>query len=274
MGSLMFEIAMSAYLVSSLGAVLLVLGRENPLVRRWPLALYAGFACHTLDLVQRLVMTGRTPIATQYESLSFFSWGTVGFFLLMVRRYKAGPLGIVLIPISCLVMIYAYFWNEGITPMGPMLQSHWLPIHGIVALLGEAALGLAFAAGLFYMVQEARIKGKRPGAVGTRLPSLETLDDINYFSLTLGFPLLTAGIVTGSIWASSAWGSWWSWDLKEVWSLVTWLVYAALLHQRINVGWRGRRAAVMAVLGFCCVMFTFIGVNLLPGLHSYAHIER
>lgn len=275
MGSLMFKLAMSAYLLSLLGVVLLVFGsRETPVVRRWTLALYAGFTFHALALIHRLVMSGRTPIATQYESLSFFSWCVIGFFLLLVRRYKAASLGIVLIPISCLLMIYATLWNDGISPLGPMLQSQWLPIHGIVSFLGEAALGLAFAAGVFYMVQEARIKGKRLGAVGTRLPSLETLDEINYFSVTLGFPLLTAGIITGSIWASSAWGSWWNWDPKEVWSLVTWLVYAALLHQRINVGWRGRKAAVMAVLGFCCVMFTFIGVNLLPGLHSYAHLER
>ncbi len=270
----MLKLAMSAYMVSLLGLVLLILGRAAPVVRRWSLALWAGFACHSLALLDRLMISGRTPIATQHESLSFFSWCMMLFFLLLVRRYKAASLGIVLVPISLLLMIYAWFWDDSIAPLRPVLRSHWLPIHGIVSFLGEAALGLAFAAGIFYMVQEARIKGKRVKGVATQLPSLETLDEINYVSLRLGFPLLTAGIITGSIWASSAWGSWWSWDPKEVWSLVTWLVYAALLHQRINAGWRGRRAAVMAVLGFCCVMFTFLGVNLLPGLHSYAHLER
>jgi cytochrome c-type biogenesis protein CcsB len=121
---------------------------------------------------------------------------------------------------------------------------------------------------------ERELKRKKLGAIFKRLPSLDVLDDINYRCLTIGFPLLTLGIITGSIWASFAWGSYWSWDPKEVWSLITWLLYAALLHGRMTVGWRGRKAAILAIVGFCAILFTFLGVNLLlPGLHTYTNLS-
>jgi cytochrome c-type biogenesis protein CcsB len=109
------------------------------------------------------------------------------------------------------------------------------------------------------------------GAVAKRLPSLKVLDDLNYQSLKFGFPLLTLGIITGAVWADNAWGRYWGWDPKETWSLITWFLYAAMLHQRLTVGWRGRKAAIMAIAGFLAVLFTFLGVNLiLPGLHTYS----
>jgi len=121
-----------------------------------------------------------------------------------------------------------------------------------------------------YLIQEHFLKSKQLGALYRKLPSLDTLDDINYRCLTLGFPLLTLAIISGAIWAETAWGAYWSWDPKETWSLITWFVYAALLHGRLTIGWRGRRAAIFAVAGFFILLFTFLGVNLLlPGLHSY-----
>jgi cytochrome c-type biogenesis protein CcsB len=150
------------------------------------------------------------------------------------------------------------------------LRSIWLPIHTTLAFLGEAFLGLAFCGGLMYLIQENQIKNKKWSQFLHRLPSLQTLDDLNYLCLSLGFPFLTLGIITGSIWAEYAWGSYWNWDPKETWSLVTWLIYAALLHGRLTIGWRGRRAAYFLIIGFAVVLFTFLGVNLLlPGLHSY-----
>jgi cytochrome c-type biogenesis protein CcsB len=133
---------------------------------------------------------------------------------------------------------------------------------------------VAFGAGIMYLLMERELKRKKLGAIFKRLPSLNVLDDINYRCLTIGFPLLTLGIITGSIWASLAWGSYWTWDPKEVWSLITWLLYAALLHGRMTVGWRGRKAAILAIVGFCAVLFTFLGVNLLlPGLHTYSNLS-
>ena len=130
---------------------------------------------------------------------------------------------------------------------------------------------MAFGAGIMYLLMERELKTKKMGAIFKRLPSLNVLDDINYRCLTIGFPLLTLGIITGSIWAQNAWGSYWSWDPKETWSLITWFLYAALFHERMTVGWRGRRAAVLAILGFAAVLFTFLGVTFscCPAQHSY-----
>jgi cytochrome c-type biogenesis protein CcsB len=120
-----------------------------------------------------------------------------------------------------------------------------------------------------YLVQERLLKSQRVGAITRRLPSLKVLDDLNYRSLAFGFPLLTLGIITGAVWAEYAWGRYWGWDPKETWSLFTWFLYAALLHQRLVVGWRGRKAAIMAIAGFLAILFAFLGVRyLLPGLHS------
>jgi cytochrome c-type biogenesis protein CcsB len=140
----------------------------------------------------------------------------------------------------------------------------------VLAFTGNAVFTVAFAAGVMYLLQERMLKSKKFSALYHRLPSLETLDSINYKCLTFGFPLMTMGIISGAIWANSAWGGYWRWDPKETWALITWFLYAALLHGRLTVGWRGRRAAIFAIIGFLCVLFTFLGVNLLlTGEHSF-----
>jgi cytochrome c-type biogenesis protein CcsB len=122
-----------------------------------------------------------------------------------------------------------------------------------------------------YLLQERELKSKRFGYFFTRLPSLDSLDQLNSHCLATGFVLLTLGIITGSIWARQAWGAYWQWDPKETWSLITWFLYAAQIHQRFSAGWRGKRAAIMAVIGFTAVLFTLWGVTfLLGGVHSYA----
>ena len=161
--------------------------------------------------------------------------------------------------------------SDVVIELQPALQSSWLPIHASIAILANGFLALAFCGGIMYLLQESEIKRKRFGLFYTRLPSLEALDNLNQHCLAVGFPLLTLGIITGSIWAKQAWGSYWQWDPKETWSLITWLIYAALLHQRFRVGWRRRRAAIMAIIGFSAALFTLWGVNfLLKGLHTYA----
>ena len=125
-----------------------------------------------------------------------------------------------------------------------------------------------------YLIQEHFLKRRRLGPLYQKLPSLDILDEINYRCLTFGFPLLTVAIITGAIWAETAWGTYWSWDPKETWSLITWFIYAALLHGRLTTGWRGRRAAVLSIIGFFVLLFTFLGVNLLPSesKHSYERL--
>jgi cytochrome c-type biogenesis protein CcsB len=151
-----------------------------------------------------------------------------------------------------------------------VLQSYWLGIHTVLAFIGDAAFAMAFGIGLMYLVQEHYVKSKHLGGLFKRLPSLQTLDEINYRLITIGFPFLSLAIITGALWAESAWGSYWRWDPKEVWSLITWFIYALVLHVRLTVGWRGKRAAILSIIGFSAVLFTFFGVNfLLKGLHSF-----
>ena len=131
----------------------------------------------------------------------------------------------------------------------------------MTAFLGYAAFAVAFGAALLYLV-----KDKRPQA---RLPAPPLLDRLMYRAIMLGFLLLTFGILTGAVWAETAWGKYWSWDPKETWSLITWLIYASMLHARLLKGWQGRRIAWLALLGFLAVIFTYLGVNYLPSLHAY-----
>jgi cytochrome c-type biogenesis protein CcsB len=139
-----------------------------------------------------------------------------------------------------------------------------------MAFLGYAAFAVSFGASIMYLIQSHFLKKRRLGAMFQKLPPLDMLDEISYRCLTFGFPLLTFAIISGAIWAESAWGTYWSWDPKETWSLITWFVYAALLHGRLTTGWRGRKAALLSICGFLIMLFTFLGVNLLlPGLHSY-----
>jgi len=213
---------------------------------------------------------GYTPITNLHESLSFFAWSIVGVYLLLYLKYRLDVLAAFVSPLAAVLIILASLFPKEIIPVTPVLDSFWLPIHVIFAFTGDAMFALCFAVSVMYLIQEGQIKSKRIGPFYYRLPALQVLDDLNYRCLTFGFPLLTLGIITGSIWAESAWGSYWSWDPKETWSLITWFLYAALLHGRLTVGWRGRKAAIFSVLGFAVLVFTFLGVNLLLSeLHSY-----
>jgi len=136
--------------------------------------------------------------------------------------------------------------------------------------LGYGTFAVAFCLAIIYLIQEHQLKRKKPGAFYYRLPSLEVLDFLSHKILSFGFPCLTIAIITGAMWASKAWGSYWSWDPKETWSLITWFIYAALIHTRVAVGWRGRKAAYLAIIGFIFILFTFLGVSLvMKGLHTF-----
>ena len=180
-----------------------------------------------------------------HEALSFFAWATIGVYFLLHLKYRLEVLGAFISPVAVVLMVLASLFPKEIVPVEPVLNSFWLPIHVTLAIVGNAMFALGFAAGVMYLIQERQIKSKKIGAFYRRLPALKVLDDLNYRCLTWGFPFLTLGIITGSIWAESAWGTYWSWDPKQTWSLITWFLYAALLHGRLTVGWRGRRAAIL-----------------------------
>jgi len=267
-----FKIASLFYLLGTLAySIYIIFLKESP--SKIAAAIVSiGFVSHTFALLTRLVEAGHTPVTNLYESLSFFAWMIIGVLLIANLKYRIKVLGSFLTPIALILMLFAFALPKEILPLAPVLRSFWHPFHVIFAFLGNAIFTLSFCCGVMYLAQEHQLKSKRLGPVAKRLPSLKVLDDLNYQSLTFGFPLLTLGIITGAIWAEYAWGRYWGWDPKETWSLITWFLYAALLHQRLTVGWRGRKAAIMAIVGFLAVLFTFLGVNLiLPGLHSYSN---
>ena len=206
--------------------------------------LLIGVVLHSVGFVARYFAAGYTPITSLFESLSFFALSIVAVFLVTEVRYNLRVLGAFIAPLGFVFSIFSAFQSGEVASLAPALNSYWLPVHVMLLFIGDAVFAIAFGAGIMYLLQEKEVKRKRLGAIFKRLPSLEVLDEINYKCLTVGFPLLTLGIITGSIWAEYAWGSYWSWDPKETWSLITWLLYAALLHGRLTVGWRGRKAAI------------------------------
>jgi len=160
---------------------------------------------------------------------------------------------------------------DRIQPLIPALKSNWLIAHVVTCFLGYAAFAVSCGISILYLVRRTASDNPHPKGIAIMLPTLRHLDEFNYQMIVFGFLWLSLGIITGSVWANSAWGTYWSWDPKETWSLITWLVYAALLHARSMQGWRGKRVAWLSVAGFGCVLFTYFGVNfLLSGLHSYA----
>ena len=191
---------------------------------------------------------------------------------LSVRFDRA--VGFFVVPFALLGMAWAQLGlDSGIEPLVPALQSNWLLYHVITCFLGYAAFAVACGLSIMYLIrerQEDSSAGSPAGGIISMFPSIKVLDDLNYKAIMIGFPLLTLGIVTGAAWANYAWGTYWSWDPKETWSLIVWFVYAAFLHARITRGWVGRRAAILSVVGFAATIFCYLGVNLfLSGLHSY-----
>ena len=238
----------------------------------------AGFLLHTAALLLRWKSSydlgiGHVPLANLYESLIFFAWAVLLLYLIIEWRTRSRSLGAFVIPIAFLLLAYASI-SPGVSgriqPLIPALQSNWLTVHVLTCFLGYAAFAMAFAVGIMYLLKgRARKGGKAEGTFLGLIPEPDALEELLYQGVVLGFVLLSLGILTGAVWAHYAWGSYWTWDPKETWSLITWIVYAAMLHARSVRGWRGRRMAWMALLGFASVLFTYFGVNYLDSLHSY-----
>ena len=236
----------------------------------------AGLLGHSAAIILRWVESyklgiGHAPLSNLYESLIFFAWTIILLYLVLEWRTKNKSIGTVATPLAFLAMAYASFSpniRSQIQPLVPALQSNWLIAHVITCFFGYAAFGLAFGMSLLYLLKRLDKGDSRSMFLGL-LPDTPVLDDLSYQMTVIGFLLLTLGIITGSVWAHSAWGRYWGWDPKEVWSLITWFVYALLLHSRLMMSWRGKRMAFLSIIGFCCVLFTYFGVNYLAGLHSY-----
>ena len=233
------------------------------------LAAWTAAAFLAVSLVARWRAVGHAPWSNMWEFTVAFAGGVMLFYIVFERWSGQRTLGAFIQPVVLALMaVSAAFFPSDVRPLVPALQNQdLLALHVAMMILAYSALSVSFGAGAMYLLQG----GERNRF--ERLPKAGVLDEIGYRSVMVGFPLLALGIALGAYWGNAAWGRYWGWDPKETSALVTWLIYAAYLHTRGLRGWTGTRAAVILVLGFIGVMFTYFVVNLwVSGLHSYAGV--
>ncbi|WP_371405359.1 c-type cytochrome biogenesis protein CcsB [Kribbella sp. NBC_00662] len=240
---------------------------------------WLGFVLHLGGVVTRGLAAGRVPWGNMYEFSITASLAVAIVYLIFVQKYKLQWLGLgVTFVIAAVLGLASLALYTPAGPLVPALHSYWLVIHVSSAAISGGAFTVGGLVSVLYLVKARAerkvLAGGTMSASLRRLPSAEAMDGTAYKVLAFAFPLWTFGVlVAGPIWAEHAWGRYWGWDPKEVWSLVTWVVYAAYLHARATAGWRGRRAATIAIVGWFVFIFNFVGVNLLvSGLHSYAGV--
>ncbi|HBD06855.1 MAG TPA: c-type cytochrome biogenesis protein CcsB [Syntrophobacteraceae bacterium] len=281
--SLLLSITTFAYLFCSLAYFGGAVFRSKPALLVGTLSGWITLAVQTAALLLRWRESyqlgyGHAPLSNLYESLVFAAWAIMIVYLIIELRSKQRSLGLFPALFAFLAMAYASFStsiDSRIQPLVPALKSNWLIAHVIACFVGYAAFAVACGVSIIYLSKGASSKGSASVSKGvlSRFPDPRQLDELNYQMIMFGFLWLSIGILTGAVWANSAWGTYWSWDPKETWSLITWIVYAALLHARTMRGWRGKRVAWLSVAGFACVLFTYFGVNYLArGLHTYANM--
>jgi len=235
------------------------------------LVLTAGFIAQFCGLVIRTFSAKFMPVTNMYESLNFFTAVIVLAYLIIEHKYRNRSLGVFILPVVFLLLAFSSMPStpKEIVPLMPALQSQWLVWHVVLSFIGEAGFAVAFGASIMYLLRNRAVSGS---FIARTFPSTEVLDTLSYRAIIIGFPVFTIGaLIFGAIWAKYAWGNYWTWDPKETWALITWIVYALYLHARVNRGWKGNIAAWISIIGFLATIFTLFGVNyLLSGLHSYA----
>lgn len=268
--TLLFYITTLIYLVASALYLTAMLGKKPTAGRMGRWVLLVGVIFQASFFAVRHSSAGGTPVTSLHEALAFFAWCIVLLYLLLDLRFRLSVMGAFAAPVAFLLMVASGLSPDVVVQLNPVLQSWLFPVHIAFSFLGNAAFALAFGAGVMYLLQNRMLKSKRFTGLYQLLPSLDTLDKVNYTCLSIGFPLMTLGIISGAFWANIAWGTYWSWDPKETWALITWFLYAALLHGRLSVGWRGRTAALFSIVAFLFLLFTFLGVSLLlGGYHTF-----
>jgi len=237
-----------------------------------PAALGAALAVNLFQLFARWAEADQPPFKTLYESLVLLAACIAVVYLVIEVVYRARILGLPSALGCALTMLYALLrQDKDVVNLPPALQSGWFIPHVVVYFFGYAALFVAFAASLVYLLRPKPIGLHRPDLISGGAIDLEALLD---GSVRFGFVLLTMGLLVGAIWAKAAWGDYWMWDPKETWSLVTWLIFIVYLHLHYLGGWRGRRLAVLVLVGFGAVVFTYLGMHLLPTAGQSAHVYQ
>jgi cytochrome c-type biogenesis protein CcsB len=249
-------------------SVLSTLNKKQTFFKPALAAVLTGLVLHIAAIILRAMEVQYLPLTQRYEAFSFFgALATLGF-LIAYAKYRIAPLSVFAFPVIFLMTFVANLSYDPSASIPPVLRSNWIYIHTPMVFLGYAALFIAFAAAIMYLIQERELKSKHPTRFHNKLPSLEVCDDLAYKCLAIGFPLITLGIVSGALWAQAAWGVWLS-DAKVLISFLTWFVYLLLIHYRLIAGWRGKKAAYLSIVGFIGVMITFLGANYFSGLHTF-----
>jgi len=268
MDAILLKLTALIYLFAA-GSFFHYLFRGETAARLPTVLLLLGFVIHSVVLASRFVQEGFAGVAMMGHALLFNGWLMVGIYLLIQIKYHLAILGGIIAPLAFLMTFAAFAVGKGAAEIPPALETYWLPVHVTLAFLGNAVFALAFGVSLIYLLQERRLKHKKMTALMKRFPPLESLDRLNYMLLVWGFPLMTLGILTGSLWAGIHWGNYWSWDPRQISSAIAWLFYAALLHGRITAGLRGKKAALLTMFGFCVVLGYFLwGDALFPSRHG------
>nr|YP_009237467.1 cytochrome c heme attachment protein [Wildemania schizophylla]AKS28514.1 cytochrome c heme attachment protein [Wildemania schizophylla] len=256
----------------------------------------------SLTLSSRWFANGYFPLSNLYESLLFLAWTLTLVHLLIESKTRSRLIGAIAVPVAMFVTAFASLalprGMQQASPLVPALKSNWLMMHVSIMMLSYSILILGSLLSILFLFitrgQDINLKGSSVGTGSyraqaidktapiivsdqssilinsTRMNLLESIDNLSYRTIGLGFPLLTIGIIAGAVWANEAWGSYWSWDPKETWALITWLIFAAYLHSRITKSWQGKKPAILASVGFIVVWICYLGVNFLgKGLHSY-----
>lgn len=265
----LLKITAVVYLLATASFILYLVLSKELFARLSPLVLLAGLLVHSAALGVHFFQTGYPAVAQFREALSFYGWLMVGAYLVVQIYNRLTVLGCFISPLAFLMSLAAFAFGAGGQEIPPALRTYWLPLHVTLAFLGNAVFALASGVSVMYLLEEYQLKSKKLPRLYERFPSLETLDRLNYLFLVWGFPLMTLGIVTGSMWAGIQWGTYWSWDPRQISSAITWLLYGTLLQGRIAAGWRGKKAAVLTIIGFAAVLGYFLwGASLFSSRHG------
>ena len=248
----------------------------------------------TLTLIIRWIKEGYFPLSNLYESLIFLTWSISTIHLFIEFKTKSRLIGAISTPLMFFLSGFSSLTlpteMQKALPLVPSLQSNWLMMHVSMMMLSYATLIVGSLLSILYLAflgfnmkfkenKETEtifldsVLLKTTSVASSKLSLLETVDTWSYRIIGLGFPFLTIGIISGAVWANEAWGSYWSWDPKETWALITWIVFAIYLHSRLIKGWEGKQAALVGSIGFFVIWICYLGVNFLgKGLHSYGWV--
>lgn len=267
MGGILFNAAFGFYAVALFHSGAAFLSKKELFFRIAIVSVWIAFALHTGFLIYRGMEISFFPLIGLKESLAFFAWTVTLCFLLANLRYRIRSLGVFLLPLVAALMLSTVFIKS--SPIPEFLRSSWVYLHSTCLFLAYGMLFVTFIASAIYLLQERQLKSKKPGNSFYQLPSLGTLDDLFFKFLFSGFVFMTMGLLAGFIWAEQEWVNGWYRDPKVISALVTWVIYLILIYLRVTIGWRGRRAAFISMLGFLSILFTFLGVSYLGGQHTF-----